>query len=94
MTREPLHRLKSGEDSFAAEVEGLRADKERLAGECAAARAELAESQAESQAIVQECLEEKRAAAAGAQGTTEVAEALESLRKQLGNQQVTVNGVI
>ena len=45
----------------------------------AQARAELAESQA----IVQECLEEKRAAAAGAQGTTEE-------RKQLGNQQAVV----
>ena len=71
-------------------MEGLRAEKERLAGDCAQARAELAESQA----IVQECLEEKRAAAAGAQGTTEVAEALESLRKQLGNQQVGVGSVI
>ena len=39
-------------------MEGLRAEKERLAGDCAQARAELAESQA----IVQECLEEKRAA--------------------------------
>ena len=45
----------------------------------AQAQAELAESQA----IVQECLEEKRAAAAGAQGTTEE-------RKQLGNQQAVV----
>ena len=43
---------------------------------------------------MQECLEEKRAAAAGAQGTTEVAEALESLRKQLGNQQVRMESVI
>ena len=85
MTIEPLHhRLRSGEDSFAAEAEGLRAEKERLAGECAQARAELAESQA----IVQECLEEKRAAARGGAATAKVEEALESLRKQLGNQQV------
>ena len=90
MTNDLPHRLRSGEDSYAAEVEGLRAEKERLAGDCAQARAELAESQA----IVQECLEEKRAAAAGAQGPSEVAEALESLRKQLGNQQVRMMGTV
>ena len=82
------NRLRSDEEAFAAEREGLHSEKDQFATECAQVKAELAETQS----IVQECLEEKRAAASGrgALGTTEVAEALESLRKQLGTQQAVV----
>merc|ERR1719188_1727226 len=81
--------LRAGEEALAAEREAMRGEKERLELECAQTRAELAESQV----IVQECLEEKRASsarAAGALGGAEVAEAIESLRRKLAAQQDVV----